>query len=375
MGSKIFAQIPGAAQPEKYLPMLKGKKIGLVVNQTAMVGKEHLVDFLKKNKIEIVCIFAPEHGFRGDHSAGEKVKSSIDSKTKLPVYSLYGAYKKPNEEQLKKLDIVLFDIQDVGARFYTYISTLHYVMEACAEQNKTLLVLDRPNPNGFYVDGPLLDSSYKSFVGMHPVPIVHGCTMAEYAQMINGEGWLKNHISCKLDVVKIKNYTHQTPYKLPIKPSPNLPTMSSIYLYPSLCLFEGTPYSIGRGTNKPFECVGRPNCLIGSDLFTPQNIPGIAEHPPFEGKECKGFDLSEYGMNVAPFQKKINLYWLLELYKADSSKDTFFSPFFDKLAGTSELRKQIIAGKTEDEIRKSWQPGLKKYKMMRKKYLLYSELE
>lgn len=375
LGSTLNAQITGAAQPEQYLSLLQNKKVGLVVNQTSMVGKQHLVDFLLSKKIKVVAIFAPEHGFRGDHSAGEKVKSSIDPKTKLPVFSLYGAYKKPNEEQLKQVDILVFDIQDVGARFYTYISTLHYVMEACAEQHKPLLVLDRPNPNGFYVDGPILDTAYRSFVGMHPVPVVHGCTIAEYARMINGEGWLKNKMTCDLTVVKMKNYTHQTAYTLPVKPSPNLPNMSSIYLYPSLCFFEGTPYSVGRGTDKPFERVGKPGCTIGDDSFTPVNMPGVAEHPPHEGKLCRGFLLSSYGNNLAPYQGKINLFWIIELYKNDTQQAAFFTPFFDKLAGTDMLRKQIIAGKTEEEIRKSWEPGLKKYKNMRRKYLLYSVLE
>jgi uncharacterized protein YbbC (DUF1343 family) len=367
------AQIVGAEQVDKYLPFLKNKKVGLVVNQTSTVGSEHLVDFLKKKKVNLVCIFAPEHGFRGDHSAGEKVKTFVDEKSKLTVFSLYGSYKKPNDEQLKKLDIVIFDIQDVGARFYTYISTLHYVMEACAEQGKTLIVLDRPNPNGFYVDGPILDTAFKSFIGMHPVPVVHGCTIAEYAKMINGEGWLKNKIKCNLVVIPVKNYTHQMPYSLPIKPSPNLPTMSSVYLYPSLCFFEGTNYSVGRGTNKPFERVGKPNCTLGSDTFTPKNLPGIAEHPPFEGKKCQGFLLSDYGANIAPFQGKLNLYWLIELYKADSDSAHFFTSFFEKLAGTDQLRKQIVAGKTEEEIRKSWQPGLNNYRAIRKKYLIYSD--
>ena len=367
----ISAQIiVGASQPNLYLNNLKGKKVGLVVNQTSVVDKEHLVDFLLKNKINITCIFAPEHGFRGDHSAGEKVKTTVDSKTKLPVFSLYGNYKKPKEEQLKNLDIVVFDIQDVGARFYTYISTLHYMMEACAEQNKTLLILDRPNPNGHYVDGPILDTAYKSFVGMHPVPVVHGCTIGEYAQMINGEGWLKNGITCKIIVVKVKNYSHQSTYTLLIKPSPNLPTMNSIYLYPSLCFFEGTNYSVGRGTNKPFERVGKPLCTIGTDTFTPRNIPGVAENPPFEGKACKGILLSDYGQNIAPFEGKINLYWLINLYKNDTNKDKFFTPFFEKLAGTNLLRQQIMEGKTEDEIRKTWQAGLKKYRTTRHKYLL-----
>lgn len=374
MNLPIYAQIiVGASQPELYLNVLKGKRVGLLVNQTSMVGNEHLVDFLLKNKVNITCIFAPEHGFRGDHSAGEKVKSTIDSKTKLPVFSLYGNFKKPKEEQLKNLDILVFDIQDVGARFYTYISTLHYIMEACAEQNKSVLILDRPNPNGHYVDGPILDTAFKSFVGMHPVPVVHGCTIGEYAQMINGENWLKKGIKCEIQIIKVKNYSHQTQYKLPIKPSPNLPNMNSIYLYPSLCFFEGTNYSIGRGTNKPFERVGKPGCTIGSDTFTPRNIPGIAEHPPFEGKACKGMLLSDYAQNIAPFEKKINLFWLIELYKNDANKDKFFVPFFENLAGSDVLRKQIIEGKTEEEIRKTWQADLKKYRTMRQKYLLYSD--
>lgn len=371
----IQAQILGAEQSELYLPLLKNKKVGLVVNQTSVVKGTHLVDFLRSKDINIVRIFAPEHGFRGDHSAGEKVKSSIDKKTQLPVISLYGAYKKPQEEHIKDLDIVVYDIQDVGARFYTYISTLHYVMEACAEHKKTVLVLDRPNPNGHYVDGPVLDTAFKSFVGMHPVPVVHGLTIGEYARMINGEGWLKNQMSCSLQVIKMKQYTHQTVYNLPIKPSPNLPNMSSIYLYPSLCFFEGTPYSMGRGTPYPFEFVGKPACKIGGDTITPRHLPGIADHPVHENKQIKGFNLSSYGANIAPNQKKLNLFWLIELYKNDEQKDKFFTPFFDKLAGTDELRKQIIAGKTETEIRASWSEDIEAYKFMRRKYLLYSDTQ
>ena len=372
--SASFAQITGAAQPEAYLPLLKGKKVGLVVNQTSMLGKEHLVDFLLKKQVKIVSIFAPEHGFRGDHSAGAKVKTSIDTKSKLPVYSLYGSYKKPNDAQLKELDVVVFDIQDVGARFYTYISTLHYVMEACAEQKKLLIVLDRPNPNGYYVDGPVLDTAFKSFVGMHPVPVVHGCTVGEYARMINGEGWLKNKVKCELKIIKLKNYSHKTNYVLPVKPSPNLPNMSSIYLYPSLCFFEGTNVSVGRGTKHPFELIGKPNCKIGTDTFTPRHLPGIADHPPYEGKLCTGFDLRNYGSNIAPFEKKLNLYWLIELYKNDTNQSAFFNDFFDKLAGTNKLKQQIIAGQSEDEIRKTWQADLQIYKKTRWRYLLYADV-
>jgi uncharacterized protein YbbC (DUF1343 family) len=369
-----FAQITGAAQPEAYLPLLKGKKVGLVVNQTSMVGKEHLVDFLLSKQVKIVSIFAPEHGFRGDHSAGEKVKTTIDKKSKLPVFSLYGSYKKPNAEQLKNIDILMFDIQDVGARFYTYISTLHYVMEACAEQKKLLVILDRPNPNGYYIDGPILDTAYRSFVGMHPVPVVHGCTIGEYARMINGQGWLKNKIKCDLKIIKLKNYAHNTNYILPVKPSPNLPNMSSIYLYPSLCFFEGTNVSVGRGTANPFELIGKPGCKIGSDTFTPRHLPGVADHPPYENKQCSGFDLRNFGSNIASFEKKLNLYWLIELYKNDTNQATFFNDFFDKLAGTNKLRQQIMSGLSEDEIRNTWQPELQVYKKMRWRYLLYTDV-
>ncbi|MFY8019812.1 MAG: exo-beta-N-acetylmuramidase NamZ domain-containing protein [Bacteroidia bacterium] len=361
----------GAERMGEYLPYIKDKKIALVVNQTAMVGKKHLVDTLLSLGVQVKLIFAPEHGFRGDHSAGEKVLSSKDAKTGLPIISLYGANKKPKPENLKGIDLVVFDIQDVGARFYTYISTLHYVMEACAEQKKEVLILDRPNPNGFYVDGPVLDTAFRSFVGMHPVPIVHGCTIAEYAGMINGESWLKNKMKCKIKTVLVRNYTHAYSYQLPVRPSPNLPNMSSIYLYPSLCLFEGTSYSLGRGTDKPFECIGKPGLTVGDFYFTPVSISGVVDKPIHENKKCRGFLLSDYGNNVAPVAGEINLSWIIQLYKEDTAKANFFIPFFDQLAGTSTLRKQIIAGKSEAEIRKSWQPALAKYRKMRSKYLLY----
>jgi len=368
-----WGQTCGADQSHLYLPMLKGKRVGLVVNQTAQVGKVHLVDFLKSKQVTITGIFAPEHGFRGDHSAGEKVKTNVDPKTGITVYSLYGNQKKPSKEVLAKMDVLIFDIQDVGARFYTYISTLHYVMEACAENNKTLIILDRPNPNGHYIDGPILDTAFKSFVGMHPVPVVHGCTIAEYALMINGEGWLKNKVQCKLEIIKIKNYKHWDAYQLPVRPSPNLPNMSSVYLYPSLCFFEGTNYSIGRGTPYPFQFVGKPNCSIGNDSLTPAHLPGIADHPPHEGKLCIGFNLTEYGKQVAFHSKQINLFWLLDLYKNDNDKANFFTPFFDKLAGTDQLRKQIMAGKSEAEIRATWQEGLDQYRKKRMRYLMYAD--
>jgi len=374
LSSNSNAQITiGAEKMNEYLPLLKNKKVALVVNQTSMVRNTHLVDTLLKRKVNILNIFAPEHGFRGDHIAGEKVKSGIDALTKLQVISLYGKNKKPTEAQMAKCDIVIFDIQDVGARFYTYISTLHYVMEACAESNKLLLILDRPNPNGYYVDGPVLDTSYRSFVGMHPVPIVHGMTVGEYAQMINGERWLKDSLQCKLQIIKCDKYTHDQLYRLPVKPSPNLPTAEAIFLYPSLCLFEGTNVSLGRGTKKPFECLGKPGNSIGDYNFTPLNLPGIAEKPPFQDTLCRGFLLSEYAKNFMFYDMKINLYWLKELYKVEKEKSTFFNSFFDKLAGNSILRKQIAEGKSEEDIRQSWQEGLQTYKPIRKKYLLYRD--
>jgi uncharacterized protein YbbC (DUF1343 family) len=374
LSSNSNAQITiGAEKMNEYLPLLKNKKVALVVNQTSMVRNTHLVDTLLKRKVNILNIFAPEHGFRGDHSAGEKVKSGIDALTKLQVISLYGKNRKPTEAQMAKCDIVIFDIQDVGARFYTYISTLHYVMEACAESNKLLLILDRPNPNGYYVDGPVLDTSYRSFVGMHPVPIVHGMTVGEYAKMINGERWLKDSLQCKLQIIKCDKYTHDQLYRLPVKPSPNLLTAEAIFLYPSLCLFEGTNVSLGRGTKKPFECLGKPGNSIGDYNFTPLNLPGIAEKPPFQDTLCRGFLLSEYAKNFMFYDMKINLYWLKELYKVEKEKSTFFNSFFDKVAGNSILRKQIAEGKSEEDIRQSWQEGLQTYKPIRKKYLLYRD--
>jgi uncharacterized protein YbbC (DUF1343 family) len=277
----------GAERIDVYLKELKGKRVGLVVNQTSTIMHTHLVDTLKSLGINIKKVFAPEHGFRGDHSAGAVIKNGIDDKTGLPVVSLYGSTKKPSVEMLADIDIMVFDIQDVGVRFYTYISTMHYVMEACAEQGKKVVVLDRPNPNGFYIDGPVLQEAYKSFIGMHPIPLVHGLTVAELAKMINGEKWLKNGVQCSLVVVPCLNYNHQTLYQLPIKPSPNLPNMNSVYLYPYLGLFEGTNVSIGRGTELPFQVVGRPG-FKGSYSFTPKNIPGIADDPKFEGKLCGG---------------------------------------------------------------------------------------
>jgi uncharacterized protein YbbC (DUF1343 family) len=365
--------ITGAEQLPAYIPLLRGKTVGLVVNQTSIIGRSHLVDSLLKLGIRIHVIFAPEHGFRGDHSAGAHVNSSMDARTKLPITSLYGTHKKPTQADLNGVDIVVFDIQDVGARFYTYISTLHYVMEACAEQGKKVIVLDRPNPNGHYVDGPVLEPKFRSFVGMHPVPIVHGLTIGEYAKMINGEKWLDSGRQCMLHVVTMKNYNHDSLYHLPVRPSPNLPTMESIYLYPSLCLFEGTNYSLGRGTSKPFECLGKPNSPLGDYYFTPRSIPGVAEHPPHENQKCRGFLLSYFGRTYIMRSGKIYLFWLMDLYKNDTAKTSYFTDFFDKLAGTDQLRKAIEQGKTERDIRLMWRKDLQAYLAKRKKYVLYPD--
>lgn len=369
---KLNAQVSvGAEQTAEYLPLLKGKNVAVVVNPTSHIKQRHLVDSLLALGVKIKTIFAPEHGFRGDQEAGAHIKSGIDSATNLPVVSLYGSKKKPSTADLKGIQYIIFDIQDVGARFYTYISTLHYIMESCAENKLPLLVFDRPNPNGHYVDGPVLDTNFKSFVGMHPVPVVHGMTVGEYAKMINGEKWLPKGAQCQLTVIKCKNYTHQVMYKLPIKPSPNLPTMESVYLYPSLCFFEGTDVSVGRGTNKPFESVGKPGFAKGSYEFTPVRIPGVAENPPYMGQKCTGILLTEFGKSFMPLHNGLYLSWLVDFYKESADKEKFFNDFFDKLAGTDQLRKQVIAGKTADEIVESWQPALETYKSVRKKYLLY----
>ncbi len=368
--------IPGADRTELYIDYLRGKSIGMVVNQTSVIGAQLTpsVDSLLKRGVHIAKIFGPEHGFRGDASNGANVSDATDTKTGLPVISLYGnKHYKPTPEDLKGINLVIFDIQDVGARFYTYISTLHYVMEACAENNVGLMILDRPNPNGFCVDGPVLDTAYRSFVGMHPVPIVHGMTIAEYARMINGEGWLKNHVQCRLKIIKVANYTHQSAYTLPVSPSPNLNTPQSILLYPSVCLFEGTTLSLGRGTYSPFLQIGHPLLKGLYDYsFTPVSIPGMSEDPPQKGKTCYGIDLKNYNTNIFKTSGQLNLAWLLELYKAFPDKQHFFTAYFTKLAGTRQLQKKVEDGETETQIRESWQPGLTKFKLMRSKYLLYN---
>ena len=366
----------GAENLNDYLPSLVNKSVAVVGNQSSLIGDVHLVDSLLALDVKIVKVFSPEHGFRGKADAGEKVKSGIDSKTTLPIISLYGNNKKPNSDQLAGIDVVLFDIQDVGARFYTYISTLHYVMEACAQNNIKLIVLDRPNPNGHYVDGPILNLKYKSFVGMHQVPIVHGMTIGEYAQMINGEQWLPNDLKCDLTVINCEGWDHTSYYKLPIKPSPNLPNMLAIYLYPSLCLFEGTVVSVGRGTATPFQIVGHPYFEKGSFAFTPIPSEG-AKHPKLENKMCYGIDFTAMGLNVIQKQNQIHLGWLIQFYKKLSLGQQFFlkNNFINLLAGSSTLQNQIISGLSEEEIRASWVSGLTDFKLVRKKYLLYSDFE
>lgn len=366
--------MPAAHLTESYLPALKKKRIGLVVNQTSMINQTHLVDSLTRLGIKIQCIFAPEHGFRGNMSAGSTFNSGIDEKTGLRIISLYGSHKKPTREDLSGVELVVFDIQDVGVRFYTYISTMHYVMETCADNKIPFMVLDRPNPNGHYIDGPILDSAFRSFVGMHPIPIVHGCTVGEIARMINGEGWLANKMKCDLTVVKCKNYTHESEYVLPVRPSPNLQSQSAIYLYPSIGLLEGTIISLGQGTDKPYQCFGSPATDWGNLTFTPVSIKGVAEKPKFLGYPCTGFDLTWFGYNKAREDRQLNLNWLIFNYETSKNKSGFFSnTFFDQLAGTSALRKQVTSGMSAEAIRQSWQPGLDKYRAMRKKYLLYPE--
>ena len=364
----------GDQQMDLYVPLLRGKRVAVVTNPTGEVSGVSIVDTLLSRKIKVVRVFAPEHGFRGTSDAGAKVKDQIDPQTGLPVISLYGEKKSPSATDLQNVDEVVFDIQDVGARFYTYIATLELVMKSCAENNKPLMVLDRPNPNAHYVDGPVLDTNYRSFVGMDPVPVVYGMTIGEYAQMINGEGWLGNGLRAELNVIKCANYTHQTRYTLPVDPSPNLRSMRSIYLYPSLCFFEGTEVSVGRGTKTPFEVCGYPGSNVGRYYFTPISMPG-ATNPPWEGKKCQGLDLSHLPVDSLSQMNQLTLKWLvLFLQKSPHLRKFFNHPkFFDLLAGTDQLRKQLLAGKTVAEIRESWQPELAEFRKIRAKYLLYPE--
>ena len=362
----------GAEKLADYLPQLANKKVGLVGNHATLINDTHLVDILLSKKVDIIKLFSPEHGFRGDADAGEKVNSSVDQKTGLPIFSLYGKDKKPSNEMLSGIEVMVFDLQDVGARFYTYISTLHYVMEACAENNIPLIVLDRPNPNGYYIDGPILEKEFTSFVGMHPIPVVHGMTMGEYAEMINGEKWLKNGIKCDLNVVKMTAYDHTMRYELPEKPSPNLPNMNAIYLYPSLCFFEGTPVSVGRGTEKPFQLFGHPSFGLYSYAFTPKPMFG-AKEPKLNGELCFGRELSARALELKN-NGQLDLQYLIDAYNFYPNKGQFFTNFFVLLAGTKQLQQQIEAGMTAEEIRATWQVDLSFFqKEVRSKYLLYGD--
>lgn len=366
----LFANITvGAEHTDDYLPLLKGKNVALVVNQSSLVYGEHLVDALLSQKINVVKIFAPEHGFRGKADAGQHLKNGVDVQTGLPIVSLYGKHKKPTRADLKNIDVLLFDIQDVGVRFYTYLSTLHYILEAGAENNIEVIVLDRPNPNGARIDGEVLNVKYKSFVGMHPVPILYGMTIGEYALMINGEGWLKGHKKAKLKVVKLGEYRHDAYYALPLKPSPNLPNDLSVYLYPSLAFFEGTTFSAGRGTMQQFQLYGSPYYTKKNFSFTPISREG-AKHPKHQNKKCYGVDLS---FETTDAYGGINLNYLLDAYKHYPYKKKFFlkSRFIDKLAGSNGLRRAVLAGKSAKQIKQSWQKGLNRFKQIRQKYLLY----
>lgn len=362
--------VPGASQIDQYKHLISGKSIAIVANQASLVGKTHLVDTLISIGINVSAIFAPEHGFRDLADAGDLISDGKDTQTGVPIISLYGQHLKPAPDDLKGVDAVIFDIQDVGARFYTYISTLHYVLEACAENNVECIVLDRPNPNGFYFDGNIADTTYRSFVGMHPVPVVHGMTIGEYAMMLNGEGWLKNGVKCRLTVIKCKNYTHKTLYELPVKPSPNLPNQTSIYLYPSICFFEGTNISLGRGTPFPFQVYGSPKLPDKGFSFTPESVPG-AKNPPLLGERCYGVDLrNAMAERIVP-SPKVNLEWVIDAYRNYPDKDNFFIPYFDVLASGPTLREQIRKGLSAEEIRTSWKAGLTWFGKIRSKYLLY----
>ena len=360
--------IPGAYATRSYFSLLKNKRVALVVNHTSVILRTHLADSLLASGIQVTKILAPEHGFRGIADAGAHVDDSVDQKTGLPIISLYGTHKKPTQEDLKDIDLVVFDIQDVGVRFYTYSSTLHYVMEACAENKVSLLILDRANPNGHYIDGPILDRKFASFVGLNPIPIIHGCTLGELAKMINGEGWLANQVVCDLKVIPVQNYTHDTFVHISVPPSPNLPNDQSIGLYPSLCLFEATPVSIGRGTKTQFQVAGLPMEGAGDYQFTPVPMAGAMD-PPQKGKLCFGFNLTTVPVRQLGFSLKYLLYFFNKMGKNESF---FSSPsFFDKLAGSDTLRKQMLAGQSESEIRASWEPALKAYTQMRQRYILY----
>ena len=377
LGLMGHAQVKtGAEQLNRYRPFLYGKSVAVVANPTSVVGDQHLIDTLLSLGVDVRKVFALEHGFRGDVPDGEKIADGKDPKTGLPVISLYGSHKKPIQEDLDDIDVVVFDIQDVGVRFYTFVSSMSYIMEACADFDVDFLILDRPNPNGFYVDGPMNHLPEPSFIGLHPIPVAHGLTLGEYAQMAIGEGWLQTQNELDLKVVPCSGYDHSTRYALPVNPSPNLRSMSAIYLYPSLCFFEGTSVSIGRGTEKPFEVVGAPWMPPGTTSFTPRAGFG-SNHPKHEGELCQGFDLTNFGRDFIPANGQINLFWLLDAYRLCPDGEEFFSrpDYFDLLAGGPTLREQIIAGRSEEEIREAWEEELRLFKFKRKKYLLYPDFE
>lgn len=369
---EILPQVKtGAEQLDKYLPLLKGKKVALIVNQTSLINQTHLVDTLMQLGVQIQKIFAPEHGFRGNASAGAAIHNSVDELTDLPIISLYGKNKKPTSEMLRNIDLLIFDIQDVGVRFYTYISTMHLAMEAAAQNNVEFLILDRPNPNGFFIDGPILDENYKSFVGMHPIPLVHGCTVGELAQMIIGEKWMEISDAFRLKIIRCKNYTHATRFIPKVKPSPNLPNIQSIYYYPTLGLFEGTKISVGRGTDLPFQQIGYPENPIKNCQFFPKSIPGVAIRPKFENETCFGQKFESQDDNEILGRISVGL--LIKYYHSFKPQNDFFLKSFDLLAGTDKLRTSIKIGTSEKDIRKSWENGLREYREKRKKYLLYPE--
>lgn len=364
--------VVGAAMPECYMKHLKGRRVALFSNQTGMVSDRHTLDILLGNGVDVVTIFSPEHGFRGQADAGEKVGSSVDGKTGVPIYSLYGAKGGvPDEATMRKIDLVVTDIQDVGLRYYTYYITMVKLMDQCARHGKRMVILDRPNPNGFYVDGPILDMKYKSGVGALPIPVVHGMTLGELARMANGEGWLEGGKRCRLTVIPCRNYTHRTLYRLPIAPSPNLPNMLSVYLYPSLCYFEGTDVSLGRGTDKPFQQFGHPAMKDYAYSFTPESRPG-AKDPPQRGKRCYGRDLSSLD-EAAVRRQGLDLSYLVEAYRNLNIGDRFFTPFFEKLIGVDYVRQMIEAGNGAEDIKAKWQRDVENFKKQRHKYLLYKE--
>ncbi len=364
----------GAERTEQYLGMLRGKNVAVVVNQTSLVKKTLLVDTLLSSGIHITKIFAPEHGFYGTADAGATIKNGKDKNapTNITIISLYGKHYKPTPEDMKGIDIVIYDLQDVGVRFFTYVSTLHYVMEACAENNKPLVILDRPDPNGFFVDGPVLDTNFRSFVGLDPVPIVYGMTAAEYARMLNGEKWLKGGKQCNLTCITVQGYAHKDLYELPVKPSPNLPNMAAVYLYPSLALFEGTVISVGRGTDTPFQVIGCPELQNASFTFTPQSKQGATD-PMYKGQVCHGYDLQQFGSVLMKSYQKLYFFWLKGTLKDYPDKTKFFNNYFKSLAGTDKLQNQIEQGMSDEDIRKSWEPQLSNFKTIRKKYLLYAD--